>query len=219
MSLMIRHALLAIALAVICANAVAYDAQPRDTTTLHGSWLLNARASDDVDRLVTLLIEQENRERRKWRKRMEAEDPFLGPDPMSNLSDPVHRRREENELRRMLGLTQTLKLTQDGANLQIISDAETRRFQAGSRSQVSMRNGDLADSRVGWDGEWFVIDRKVQGGAREVEKLRLLKKTDQLEYITAWSGDTELSGVKLRRIFDRATLDAKPAAPAAGPVR
>jgi hypothetical protein len=217
---MLRNTLLAIALLVIGANALAaYDARPKNNTSLQGSWLLNGAASDDVNKLVAALIEKEEKERRKWRKRMEDEDPFLGSDPLPDLSDPTRRQSEMKQLRRMLGVTKKLKLTQDGANLEMISDVEARRFQAGSRSQVSMRDGELADSRVGWDGEWFVIDRKVQGGTHEVEKLRLLEKTDQLEYIATWSGDSELSGVKLRRIFDRTTIDARPSDPAAGPDR
>jgi hypothetical protein len=217
---MLRKILLAIALVFIGANAFAdYDAQPSNGLTLHGSWVINSAASDDVDKLVAALIAHEEKERRRWRKRMEEEDPFLGPDPMSNLSDPVHRKREETQLRRLLGVTEKITLTQDGPKLELISDADVRRFRAGSTAQVSMRNGDVADARVGWDGEWFVIDRKVKGGARELEKLRLIKKTDQLEYITAWSGDTELAGVKLRRIFDRTKQDTVPASPAAGLIR
>jgi hypothetical protein len=216
---MIRNTLFAIALIVIDSNAFAYDAQPRANTTLQGNWIVNAKASDDAEKLVAELIEKAAKERQRWRKRMEEENPFIGPDPMPNLSDPKHRRGQEDELRRLLGVTQKLKLSQDGIRLEMLNDAEIRRFQAGSSSQVSMSDGDLADSNVGWDGEWFVIDRKVRRGAHEIEKLRVLKKTDQLEYVTTWSGDTELSGVKLRRVFDRTTLAAPPPNPAAGPVR
>lgn len=217
---MTRSAVLAFLLAVTCATAgAAYNPQPSSATSLQGSWALNATASDDVDKLVAALVSQEEKERRRWRKRMEEEDPFAGPDPLPNLADPVHRRAAENQLRRMLGVTQKLKLTQNGVNIEMTSDSDSRRFETGSTSQVSMRNGDLADCRVGWDGEWFVIDRKVPRGAREIEKLRVNKKTGQLEYLSTWSGDTELSGVKLRRVFDRTTVAELPADPAIGPVR
>jgi hypothetical protein len=90
---------------------------------------------------------------------------------------------------------------------------------AGSRTQVSMPEGELADSRVGWDGQWFVIDRSVHGGPHVVEKYRLMPKTGQLEYEMKWSGQSELAGMKIRRVFDRSTAAPPPADPAAGPTR
>ncbi len=65
-----------------------------------------------------------------------------------------------------------------------------------------MPEGQLADSWVGWDGEWFIIERKVRSGPRALEKFRLTK-TGQLEYMMKWSGDSELSGIKVRRLYDR----------------
>ncbi|MET0660172.1 MAG: hypothetical protein ABW110_18675 [Steroidobacteraceae bacterium] len=216
---MLRNILIAIVFAAIYATAAAYESQPRNSTSLEGSWVVNSAASDDVDKLVAQLIEKDEKERRQWRKRMEQEDPFSAPDPLPDVSNPAYRRGAEKQLRRMIGVTNTLKLHQDGPQIEMTSDLEVRRFDAGSSSQMSMRNGDLADARVGWDGEWFVIDRKVPRGARETEKLRLIKNTDQLEYVIKWSGDTELSGVKLRRVFDRAVQEGPPPDPAAGPVR
>ena len=217
--LMLRTPLLAIVFVAISATAAAYELQPRHSTTLAGSWVLNSAASDDVNKLVSELIDKEQKERRRWRRQMEEEDPFSTPDPLPDLSDPRYRRAMENKWRRMLGATNTLKVHQDGVKIEMSSELEARRLEAGSSSQVSMRNGDLADSQVGWDGEWFVIDRKVPRGARELEKLRLIKSTDQLEYVIKWSGDTELSGVKLRRVFDRAAPEQPQADPAVGPTR
>ena len=74
---------------------------------------------------------------------------------------------------------------------------------------MSMPEGQLADSNVGWDGEWFVIERRVRRGPRVVEKFRLLK-TGQLEYLMNWGGDTELAGIKTRRVFDRAAMRRRP---------
>ncbi|MET0984486.1 MAG: hypothetical protein ABW034_03670 [Steroidobacteraceae bacterium] len=216
---MLRNTLLAIVSLTISATAAAYESQPRNSTTLEGSWVVNSAASDDVDKLVSELIDKEEKERRRWRRQMEEEDPFSSPDPLPDLSDPRYRRAVESKWRRMLGVTNTLKLHQDGARIEMSSELDARRFEAGSSSQVSMRNGDLADSRVGWDGEWFVIDRKVPRGAHELEKLRLIKSTGQLEYVIKWSGDTELSGVKLRRVFDRAASDEPAPDPAVGPAR
>ena len=119
--------------------------------------------------------------------------------------------------RRMLNITETLRIEQQGSRIELASAAETRRVTAGERSQVSMPQGGLADSKVGWDGEWLVIDRSVRDGPRVVERFRLLKN-GRLEYRMAWSGDTELSGLSVRRIFHRSTPAPNPD-PAVGPIR
>jgi hypothetical protein len=70
---------------------------------------------------------------------------------------------------------------------------------------------------VGWDGEWFVIERRTRRGPRALEKFRIVPKTGQLEYFMAWSGDSELAGMKIRRFFNRRT-EAPPAPnPDSGP--
>ena len=127
------------------------------------------------------------------------------------------KRREEN-LHKMLAISDTLAIRQAGATLDIVTAVESRRVVAGSRTQVSLPEGELADSNVGWDGQWFVIDRRVRGGPRVLEKFRLVPKTGQLEYEMKWSGDGELEGMKVRRVFDRVTVTPPPADPAAGPV-
>src|SRR5262249_43018396 len=99
------------------------------------------------------------------------------------------------------------------------TDFDSRRFEAGSGGQTSMRNGDLAGAEGGWGGDAFVIDRKVPGRWHQTETLRLLKKTGQLEYIVKWAGDTGLAGDKMRRVFDPVTVDPNPPDPNVGPVR
>jgi hypothetical protein len=96
---------------------------------------------------------------------------------------------------------------------------DSRRFEAGSRSQVSMPQGELADSDVGWDGEWFVIERRASRGPRVIEKYRWLKKTDQLESRLAWSGDSPLAGIKVKRIYDRVVGAVAPPNAELGPVK
>ena len=98
-----------------------------------------------------------------------------------------------------------LTIRQDGSTVDLVSAVESRRVVAGSRTQVSMPEGELADSKVGWDGQWFVIDRDVRNGPHVVEKFRLMPKTGQLEYQMKWSGDSELRGMKIHRVFDRST--------------
>ena len=62
-------------------------------------------------------------------------------------------------------------IRQEGTTFDIVSAVESRRVVAGSRTQVSMPEGELADSKVGWDGQWFVIERRVRGGPRVVGEI------------------------------------------------
>ena len=119
----------------------------------------------------------------------------------------------------MLAISDTLVIHQEGSTLDILSAVESRRVVAGSRTQVSMPEGELADSNVGWDGQWFVIDRNARHGPHVVERYRLMPKTGQLEYEMKWSGESELAGMKIKRVFDRETVKPLPVDPAAGPVQ
>jgi hypothetical protein len=51
------------------------------------------------------------------------------------------------------------------------------------------------------------------------EKYRWLKKTDQLESILSWGGDTILSGIKVHRIYDRMSQPPPAPDPEQGPSR
>jgi hypothetical protein len=230
--------LLAILLGVLCTAAhAAYDASPARPTDLSGRWILNASASDDPERMLAQRMEEERKRYEQRRRREESMRPPGEPapidiDPESNRPSPegaataqrrpVKRpwqlRRDEN-FRRMLAISDTLDIEQQGKRLQLVSKVDSRTFEAGSHSQVSMPEGQLADSDVGWDGEWFVIERKVRSGPRAIEKLRVVPKTGQLEYYMVWSGDTELAGMKIRRFFQRAAQGAATVDPAQGPSR
>jgi len=211
-----------------------YDATSHQGVSLSGHWRLNTALSDDAEQMLQQRMEEERKEREKWLKRARQENPLglppLGePMPESDTAAPAtpapnpqmqgRRKRRDDELRRMLGISDTLAITQSGAIIDIESQVDSRRFEAGSRSQVSMPQGELADSAVGWDGQWFVIERNARKGPRVVEKYRWLKKTDQLESLLAWSGDSPLAGIKVRRIYDRVVGDVPPPDPAKGPYR
>ena len=92
--------------------------------------------------------------------------------------------------------------------VQISSKVDTNTYDAGSKSQVSMPQGELADQSVGWDGPWFVVRRRASRGPQMIYKYRLLKN-DQLETQLNWSGDSPLAGMKVHRIYDR-TLEPPP---------
>ena len=203
-----------------------YAAAPKRPVDLTGYWVLNAALSDDPE---AMLAEREAEERERFermRRREEESRPRDMPPPIDVDSPPPNRRgvrrpwqkqRDEN-LRRLLGVSSTLEIRQlDPTRFELVSAVESRRVQAGSHTQVSMPEGQLADSEVGWDGDWFVIERRVRRGPRGVEKFRLAPKTGQLEYTMAWSGDTELAGMKVRRFYDRRTAPPPAPNPDSGP--
>jgi hypothetical protein len=216
-----------------CATA-AYDAQPKRPINLDGRWILNEAASDDPEKMLRERLEREQerfrREMERWRRSRGPNDRALPPIGEEGVEVPAAtraararvmrwREREMQLYRRMLAISPTLQIRQDGRRVEITSSVESRTFDAGSSSQVSMPEGQLADRRVGWDGDSFVIQRKVRNGPSVIEEFRLLKKTDQLEYRMAWGGDTELAGMKVRRIYDRNSAPPPVRNPDWGPVR
>jgi hypothetical protein len=210
-------------------SAAALDAVPARAVDLSGSWKLNTALSDDAEHMLEERQREERERYMRWRRQQEQAYPPGAPPPIDIYGSPASRepssarrasmkRRQEN-LYKMLAISDTLSIRQDGSTLDITSAVDSRRVVAGSSTQVSLPEGELADSKVGWDGQWFVIDRNVRHGPRVVEKYRLLPKTGQLEYEMKWSGESEIAGIKLKRVFDRVTVAPLPADPAAGPVR
>lgn len=228
----IRLRLLVLAFACCATScATALDAVPARTSDLSGNWKLNTALSDDAAHLLAERQREEMEQYRKWRKQQERNYPPEAAPPIDvDAGSPARRsepspsrrasiKRQQENLYRMLAISDTLTIRQEGSTLDFVSEVESRRVVAGARTQVSMPEGELADSTVGWDGQWFVIERNVRSGPRVVERFRLLPKTDQLEYEMKWSGDSELRGMKIRRVFDRSTQAPPPADPAAGPSR
>jgi hypothetical protein len=224
-----RRRLFALSLCLWSALVFAdYDAAPRRGSDLTGSWVLNSALSDDPEAMLERRLAEERQRFERWRREQEAARPANVPPPIDadappegpirsrGKQRPWQRQREEN-FRRMLAVSNTLDIRQQGSDMEIVSAVETRRLQAGSHSQVSMPEGQLADAEVGWDGDWFVIERRVRSGPRAVEKFRLVPKTGQLEYMMTWSGDTELAGMKIRRIFDLRTGPPPAPNPDSGP--
>lgn len=222
--------LLAVALLIAATSAHALrNASPPDMS-LAGRWTVNIAASDDGEAMLAKRREEQMKEMRRdeeRRRRRMQQDPFAWEPEFTPPERTPQRIAEMEERERrthqMLGLTKSLEIEQDerGSKLTITSDFETRRLDAGSSSQVSLPQGQLADAEYGWDGEWFVIERSARNGPRITEKYRRLKKTDQLELLVTIKGDTSLSGMKVRRVFDRAPAEARvtPSEDVMGPVR
>jgi hypothetical protein len=212
-------------------SAAALDAVSKRNTDLSGTWKLNAALSDDAQHMLAERQREEREEYMKWRRQQERMYPpdapapidIDGPSPARRNEPSASRRasikRQQENLYKMLAISDTLTIRQDGSTVDLISAVESRRVVAGSHTQVSMPEGELADSKVGWDGQWFVIERNVRRGPNVVEKFRLLPKTGQLEYQMKWSGQSELRGMKIHRVFDRSTAASPPPDPAAGPSR
>jgi hypothetical protein len=214
----------------ICAlpAAAALDAVPPRPVDLSGSWKLNAALSDDAEHMLEELQRRQREQYMKWRREQERAYPSNAPPPIDvegsaqRGPSPSRRasiKRHQEMLQQMLAISDTLVIHQQGSTFDILSAVDSRRVEAGSRTQVSLPGGELADSKVGWDGQWFVIDRRSRQGPHVLERYRLVPKTGQLEYEMKWSGETEVAGMKIKRVFDRVTVVPLPADPAAGPVR
>lgn len=203
-----------------------FDAAPKRPIDITGFWVLDAANSDDPEAMLAEQQAEEQERFERWRRREEQSRPQGVPPPIDVDARPNRRRgprpwerQHQQNLRRMLAVSPTLEIKQLTPTLfEITSAVESRRVEAGSHSQVSMPEGGLADSEVGWDGAWFVIERSVRRGPRAVEKFRLTK-TGQLEYFMQWKGESELAGMKLRRYFERRTGPAPAPSPEHGPFR
>lgn len=212
----------------LCTAAFALTNVAPEGVTLEGRWKANTALSDDGEAQLAKRMEEMRKDQRRFeerrRKQMEN-DPFAWEPEFTPPADtPQFRARMEERdrsIRQMMGMTNALTITQAerGTKVTLLSDFGTRRLEAGSRSQVSMPQGQLADLQSGWERDAFVIERRSRGGPSITERYRLLKKTDQLEVLTQIKGSTMLSGMKLRRVFDRAVGEPAPMNPASGPVR
>ena len=221
--------LFTVALVVVALlGATGFDAVPSRAIDITGHWKLNAALSDDV---VHMLEERQRKEYERymqWRRQQESRLPArcAAADrrrcaqhaARAELSAPrVDEAAKRRICTRCSRSPTRSPSARTGSTFDFVSAVESRRVVAGSRTQVSLPEGHLADSKVGWDGQWFVIERIVRGGPRVVEKFRLVPKTGQLEYQMEWSGDSEIAGMKVRRVFDRVTVSAAAGRSGGGP--
>ena len=223
-----RRMVFGLLLSCVCLGALAVTSSAPEGVSLEGRWKANVALSDDGEALLAKRMEEMRKDQRRFeerrRKQMEN-DPFAWEPEFTPPADtPQYRARMEERdrsIRQTMGMTNFLNITQGerGTKLVLVSDFDTRRLEAGSRSQVSLPQGQLADLRPGWERDVFIIERRSRSGPSITERYRLLKKTDQLEVLTQIKGSSMLSGMKLRRVFDRAAGEPPPRDPAAGPVR
>lgn len=227
----IQRILLALTLSFVAIEVLAALAPaPTRETHLEGEWKLNAQSSDDAQQVLAAQLKREHDRMMKMMREMDRHSPMGLPPPDAARDMPPpsedaraqmrRRRAHEQEIQhRLLAISDWLRIEQDSTGIEVASAVEQRHVDPGTRSQVSMPSGELADERVGWDHDTLVIERETREGPDVVEKFRWLKATDQLEYRLAVSGDTELAGIKLKRVFDRNVAAPPPVSPVTGPVR
>jgi hypothetical protein len=200
--------------------AQALDERAPAAVDLSGRWVMNAALSDDADALLLQRLEKQLKREMRWREDEAREQGVAAP----QVPAPSRAQSERVllQLRRALELYATLEVKQSaaGAQVEIRGDSNQRRFTPG-RSLMSMPEGQLADARVGWDGDDFVIDRKARKGPRIVERYRFLRNTDQLQVVISWGGasDELLYGIKIKRVFERSDTAPTTPDPEVGPVR
>jgi len=223
-----RTSILGFILLATCLPALALKNTAPAESSIDGHWAVNLAASENGEALLAKRMEEISKEQRRFeerRRRQMQNDPFAWEPEFTPPEDtPQFRAKMEERdrsMRQMLGMTKFFDIKQSakGGKIELVSEFETRRYEAGARTQVSLPQGQLADSKSGWEGEWFVIERNSRDGPRITEKFRRLKKTDQLEALVTIKGDSMLSGMKLRRVFDRKAGSQAPTSQSVGPVR
>jgi len=230
--------------AMLLLSATLCQAAPRADAPagidLSGYWKLNTALSEDAEKILQQRLEEERKQREKWLRRAReygdplgippidepppAPDAGAAPDaaaapPQQHRPQQRPRNRRLEELRRMLDISDTLSIKQSGATMEIASLVNSNSFDAGTKSQISLPQGELADQRVGWDGPWFIVERSASKGPSMSYRFRLLKKTDQIESIMNWGGDSPLAGIKVHRIYDRMLTAPLPPDANSGPVK
>jgi hypothetical protein len=226
------HRVIAAVLLLLAAGVAFASLAPKPTRETHieGEWKLNASLSDDAQKTLDEQLRRQRERMMDRMRKMNRRNPMglPPPDAARDLPPPsedararMRRRRQEQQdiRRRLLTISNWLKIKQEQDAIDFSSAVEQRRLDPGMRVQVSMPEGELADAVVGWQRDTLVIERETRDGPDIVEKLRWLKATDQLEYRLAVKGDSELAGIKLKRIYDRIVTAAPPMNPVTGPVR
>jgi hypothetical protein len=230
MNMQFHKAVIASLLSLTVAAHADLLAAPKREVRIEGDWKLNVQQSDDAQGALAERLQREHDRMMKMMRDMDRRGP-LGlppPDAARDLPPPSedaraqmrrHREREEEIQHRFLAISDWLRMSQGPTGIELSNAAEQRHVEPGTRSQVSMPGGELADERVGWDGETLVISRDTRDGPDVVEKFRWLKASDQLEYRLVVSGDSELAGIKLKRVYDRNLAAPALINPVIGPVK
>ena len=148
------YRLLAIGLLLCSAGAWAdYAAAPKRAIDLSGAWKLNAAQSEDPERMLQERLDAERERYMRRRQEYEASRPPEVPPPIDIDAPPPNRagaaamaEAAQENFRRMLKLRRPWTFDKRGAVVEITSAVESRRVTAGSHTQVSMPEGQLADS-------------------------------------------------------------------------
>ena len=152
-------------LCVGCAGARSLAEAPAKPVNLSGEWRLNAALSDDARRI---LEEAQSRVREQFKRRQEEyrRSEQLDRDPQGDYETRALERGPYRDFGPAVEIPAQITLSQNGGDLTIMSDDSETRFQAGRQSVVSFGQG-VADRRVGWSGQTFIVStRAVDGQAR-----------------------------------------------------
>jgi hypothetical protein len=196
-------------LAVLPAGCASYKPDAPAGVDLSGYWVLDPQASDDAARVIAKILDEEG-----GPPRNRSGGTGEAPPPPATAAERkaierrieaarARRARDEQELREELLASDHLEIEQHSSDLVVTTEFTTRSIRAGSKVQISMPGGGLADANAGWDGKAFAITRSVPGGPRVVEHYRLISDDRQLEATLAISGHGPLAGTHLRRVYDR----------------
>jgi hypothetical protein len=187
-------------LCVACALARGLAPLPEKAVNLTGEWHLNATLSDDARKK---LDEAQSRVKQQFQRRQEAyrRSEQLDRDPQGDYETRALERGPYRDFGPVVDGPMQFTMTQNGGNLTIMSDDSENRFEAGRQSVVSFGQG-VADRRVGWTGQTFVIATRAVDGQAKEERYSLDK--DGRLVVTVQMGGGGLPKVLIRRVYDRA---------------
>ena len=111
-------------------SAAALDAVPARPVDLSGSWQLNTASSDDPEHMLEELQRLERERYMKWRREQERAYPPGAPPPIDVEGTATPRgpspsrrasiKRHQENLHRMLAISDTLVIHQEGSTLDIL---------------------------------------------------------------------------------------------------
>ena len=119
-------------LSCLAFSAAAFDAVPKRSIDLSGTWKLNAGLSDDAQHMLAERQREQREEYMRWRRQQERMYPREAPPPI-DVDGPVRRnepspsrratiKRQQENLYKMLAISDTLTIRRASTNATAASD-------------------------------------------------------------------------------------------------